>query len=99
MTWSSSTTSKPCRSDGGSSASKKTALIAISMGDPAGIGAEVILKAAGAFATRRGAPTMVVIGDLAAMRAAAERLGGSLRNLTNGLPARRRNRAPTDWRY
>ncbi|HEY1852471.1 MAG TPA: 4-hydroxythreonine-4-phosphate dehydrogenase PdxA [Candidatus Binataceae bacterium] len=58
--------------------SKKTAIIAISMGDPAGIGAEVILKAAGAFATRRGAPTMVVVGDLAAMRAAAERLGGSL---------------------
>jgi 4-hydroxythreonine-4-phosphate dehydrogenase len=47
--------------------------LAISMGDPAGIGPEVILKAAAALAGRRGAPSIVVIGDLAAMRAAAER--------------------------
>jgi 4-phospho-D-threonate 3-dehydrogenase / 4-phospho-D-erythronate 3-dehydrogenase len=49
--------------------------LAISMGDPAGIGPEVILKAAGALADRRAAPTIVVIGDLAAMRAEAARLG------------------------
>ncbi len=45
------------------------------MGDPAGIGAEVILKAATALRSRRGAPRLLVVGDLAAMRAAAERLG------------------------
>jgi len=47
--------------------------LAISMGDPAGIGPEVILKAAAALAGRRAAPSIIVIGDLAAMRAAAER--------------------------
>jgi 4-hydroxythreonine-4-phosphate dehydrogenase len=41
------------------------------MGDPAGIGPEVILKAAAALAGRRGAPSIIVVGDLAAMRAAA----------------------------
>jgi len=49
--------------------------LAISMGDPAGIGPEVILKAAAALAGRRAAPSIVVIGDLPAMRAAAARLG------------------------
>jgi 4-phospho-D-threonate 3-dehydrogenase / 4-phospho-D-erythronate 3-dehydrogenase len=49
--------------------------VAISMGDPAGIGAEVILKAARALRARRGAPRLLVVGDLGAMRAAAERLG------------------------
>src|SRR5260370_26249 len=49
--------------------------LAISMGDPAGIGPEVILKAAAALAGRRGAPSIVVIGDLDAMRAGAARLG------------------------
>ncbi|MGH7923698.1 MAG: 4-hydroxythreonine-4-phosphate dehydrogenase PdxA [Candidatus Binatus sp.] len=49
-------------------------LLAISMGDPAGIGPEVILKAAAALASRRGAPAIVVVGDLSAMRAAAARL-------------------------
>src|SRR5260370_41956198 len=49
--------------------------LAISMGDPAGIGPEVILKAAAALASRRAAPSIVVIGDLGAMRAAAARLG------------------------
>src|SRR6266403_5855177 len=49
--------------------------LAISMGDPAGIGPEVILKAAAALAGRRAAPSIIVIGDLAAMRAAAARLG------------------------
>src|SRR5260370_7470846 len=49
--------------------------LAISMGDPAGIGPEVILKAAAALAGRRAAPSIVVIGDLDAMRATAARLG------------------------
>ena len=53
---------------------KKFPLIAISMGDPAGIGAEVILKAAEAVAARRKGPALVVIGDLDAMRATAQRL-------------------------
>src|SRR5216683_1267511 len=47
--------------------------LAISMGDPAGIGPEVIVKAAAALAGRRAAPSIIVIGDLAAMRAAAAR--------------------------
>jgi 4-hydroxythreonine-4-phosphate dehydrogenase len=54
---------------------KKIVLIAVSMGDPAGIGAEVILKAAAAIRGRRNAPSLLVIGDLEAMRATAERLG------------------------
>jgi 4-hydroxythreonine-4-phosphate dehydrogenase len=58
-------------------AARKTPLIAVSMGDPAGIGAEVILKAATALARRRDRPTIVVVGDLGAMRAAADRLGES----------------------
>jgi 4-hydroxythreonine-4-phosphate dehydrogenase len=49
--------------------------LAISMGDPAGVGPEVILKAAAALSNRRAAPSLVVVGDLAAMRAAAARLG------------------------
>jgi 4-hydroxythreonine-4-phosphate dehydrogenase len=54
---------------------KKTApTIAITMGDPAGIGPEVILKAAAAIGRRRGAPSIIVIGDLGAMQAAASRL-------------------------
>jgi len=48
--------------------------LAISMGDPAGVGPEVILKAAAALASRRGAPSIAVVGDLSAMRAAAARL-------------------------
>ena len=55
---------------------KKKPLIAISMGDPAGIGAEIIVKAARALANRRTAPALVVVGDLEALRAAASRLGG-----------------------
>jgi 4-hydroxythreonine-4-phosphate dehydrogenase len=46
------------------------------MGDPAGIGPEVILKAAAAMDKGRGAPAIAVIGDLGAMRAAAGRLRG-----------------------
>ncbi|HVB82945.1 MAG TPA: 4-hydroxythreonine-4-phosphate dehydrogenase PdxA [Candidatus Binataceae bacterium] len=51
------------------------ALLAVSMGDPAGVGPEVILKAAAAMAARRGAPALVVIGDAGVMRQAARRLG------------------------
>lgn len=51
------------------------ALLAISMGDPAGVGPEVILKAAGALGSRRGGRGLVVIGDMEAMRRAARRLG------------------------
>ncbi len=57
---------------------KKTPLIAVSMGDPAGIGPEVILKAAAAFAIRRDRPALVVIGDLEAMGASAKRLGSQV---------------------
>ena len=53
---------------------KSTPLLAISMGDPAGVGPEVILKAAAGLAGRRGAASIVVVGDLGAMRAAATRL-------------------------
>jgi 4-phospho-D-threonate 3-dehydrogenase / 4-phospho-D-erythronate 3-dehydrogenase len=55
---------------------KTPPLLAISMGDPAGVGPEVILKAGAALARRRGAPSIAVIGDLSAMRAAAARLRG-----------------------
>ena len=53
---------------------KTPPLLAISMGDPAGVGPEVILKAAAALASRRSAPSIAVVGDLSAMRAAAARL-------------------------
>jgi 4-hydroxythreonine-4-phosphate dehydrogenase len=53
----------------------KIPLIAVSMGDPAGIGAEVILKAAKDLDGHRKAPALVVIGDLEALRAIAKRLG------------------------
>ncbi len=55
---------------------KTPGLLAISMGDPAGVGPEVILKAAAAMAGRRRAPSIAVVGDLSAMRAAAARLRG-----------------------
>jgi 4-hydroxythreonine-4-phosphate dehydrogenase len=54
---------------------KKLPLIALSMGDPAGIGAEVILKAATALASRRKPPALVVIGDVDALRANARAIG------------------------
>ncbi len=68
------------------SSKKSTPTIAISMGDPAGIGAEVILKAAAAIGRRRGAPAIIVIGDLGAMRAAAARLKnvGTVREWNRG---------------
>src|ERR1700687_3346137 len=57
---------------------KKIRLIAISMGDPAGIGPEVILKAAAQLARRRGEPMLAVIGDIGAMRETARRLGAEV---------------------
>jgi 4-hydroxythreonine-4-phosphate dehydrogenase len=60
------------------------ALLVVSMGDPAGVGPEVILKAAVAMASRRGSPAILVAGDLGAMREAAGRL--------RGVPA------PRQWR-
>ena len=47
------------------------------MGDPAGIGPEVVLKSVAAFARRGDAPEFVVIGDLAAMREAAAQIDES----------------------
>jgi 4-hydroxythreonine-4-phosphate dehydrogenase len=59
------------------SASARNALpIAISMGDPAGVGPEVILKAAASWAGKHGAPRLLVVGDLGVMRAAAQTLKG-----------------------
>jgi len=70
---------------------KASALIAISMGDPAGIGPEVILKSAQRLARRRDAPGLVVVGDLAAMAEAARRLriGIESRRWHRGDPAPR----------
>jgi 4-hydroxythreonine-4-phosphate dehydrogenase len=48
------------------------------MGDPAGIGPEVILKAAASWTGKPGAPRLVVVGDLGMMRAAAQTLKGSV---------------------
>jgi 4-phospho-D-threonate 3-dehydrogenase / 4-phospho-D-erythronate 3-dehydrogenase len=52
----------------------KAPLVALSMGDPAGVGREIILKAAAALARKRSGPALVVLGDLAALRAAAREL-------------------------
>jgi 4-hydroxythreonine-4-phosphate dehydrogenase len=54
----------------------KTPLIAVSMGDPAGIGPEVVVKAAAAIMRRPNPPAIVVLGDLGAIRATAARLNG-----------------------
>jgi 4-hydroxythreonine-4-phosphate dehydrogenase len=51
-------------------------LVALTMGDPAGIGPEVILKAATSLGPRRGAPALVVLGDLGVMRETAKRVRG-----------------------
>jgi 4-phospho-D-threonate 3-dehydrogenase / 4-phospho-D-erythronate 3-dehydrogenase len=56
---------------------RKMPLLAISMGDPAGIGPEVVLKSVASVAKRGGAPEFVVIGDLEAMREAADRIADS----------------------
>lgn len=55
---------------------KARALLAISMGDPAGIGPEITLKAAAEISRRRNAPALVVIGDLQLMAATARRIKG-----------------------
>ncbi len=49
-------------------------LIAISMGDPAGVGPEVVLKAVASIARARHPPRVVVIGDLNVMAETARRL-------------------------
>ena len=51
---------------------RKTPLLAISMGDPAGIGPEVVLKSVASFAKRGDLPEFVVVGDLGVMRETAE---------------------------
>src|ERR1700686_2832528 len=57
---------------------RKIPLVALSLGDPAGIGPEVILKAAAQLARRRGAPMLAVIGDIGSMRETARRRGGAV---------------------
>ncbi len=55
----------------------KRPLLAITMGDPAGIGPEVVLKAVASVAKRGDSPEFVVIGDLEAMRDAADNIAGA----------------------
>jgi 4-phospho-D-threonate 3-dehydrogenase / 4-phospho-D-erythronate 3-dehydrogenase len=70
----------------------KTPLIAITMGDPAGIGPEVVLKAAVAERQRPNPPAIVVIGDLEAIRSAAPRLNGEMPILQEWSPQIRAKR-------
>ncbi len=56
-------------------AKQKLRPLAISMGDPAGVGAEVILKAAAKTSSERNRPTLVVVGDFAVMDGRTRRLG------------------------
>ncbi|MGH7815281.1 MAG: 4-hydroxythreonine-4-phosphate dehydrogenase PdxA [Candidatus Binataceae bacterium] len=56
---------------------KMPPILAVSMGDPAGIGPEAVLKAAGAIAKRRTAPSIIVVGDFGVMRTAADTLRGA----------------------
>jgi 4-hydroxythreonine-4-phosphate dehydrogenase len=53
---------------------RKTPLLGISMGDPSGIGPEVVLKSVASFAQRGDGPEFVIIGDLAAMRGATNHI-------------------------
>lgn len=53
---------------------RKTPRIAISMGDPAGIGPEVTLKSVGSMRGRADPPDFIVIGDLEVMRDIADRI-------------------------
>ena len=69
--WSSSTTWRRCTKV---PRKHKTPLLAISMGDPAGIGPEVALKSVASFRQRGDAPEFVVIGDLETMRETADRI-------------------------
>jgi 4-phospho-D-threonate 3-dehydrogenase / 4-phospho-D-erythronate 3-dehydrogenase len=66
------------------------------MGDPAGIGPEVVLKAASVIAQRPNPPMIMVLGDLDALRAAATRLNDNtlmLQEWDRGMRARRGNHA------
>ncbi len=58
---------------------KAPPVLAVSMGDPAGIGPEVIVRSAASIANQSAAPSLVVIGDLEVMREAAERVNNSPR--------------------
>ncbi len=78
---------------------KTPPIVAISMGDPAGVGREVILKAAAALASRRGAPSIVVVGDLSAMRAAAARIRDVPAPIASGILVSRRFASPKDSAY
>jgi 4-hydroxythreonine-4-phosphate dehydrogenase len=49
--------------------------LAVSMGDPAGVGPEVILKACALVARQDTCPQLVIVGDFGAMRATAKKLG------------------------
>src|SRR5580704_1656735 len=75
MTW------RPCirvsRTNHHMTRKRKTPLLAISMGDPAGIGPEVVLKSLASVARDSDAPEFVVIGDLDAMRETQHRIGGA----------------------
>ena len=66
----------------------RTPLVAISMGDPAGIGAEVILKAARMIGQAEA--RLLVIGDRDAMEAAAGRLGADAPRLRAWREGQRR---------
>jgi 4-hydroxythreonine-4-phosphate dehydrogenase len=54
---------------------RKTRTLAISMGDPAGIGTEIILKAVAASGDNGARRRLIIVGDLGAMRDAARKLG------------------------
>jgi len=56
---------------------RKTPLLAISMGDPAGIGPEVVLKSIASFAKRNDRPDFLAIGDLGALREAANKIAAA----------------------
>jgi len=63
---------------------KKARPLVISMGDPAGIGAEIIMKAAAELAQIGASSNLLVIGDVAVMCAAADRIGSVLTGKPGG---------------
>jgi 4-hydroxythreonine-4-phosphate dehydrogenase len=66
------------------------------MGDPAGIGPEVVLKAVDVIAQRPNPPAVVILGDLEAICAAATTLKGDAptpQEWRPGMPAKRSDRA------
>ena len=76
--------------------SGNTPLIAVSMGDPAGIGPEVVLKAAATIARRPSPPVIIILGDLDAILSAAARLNGDVpmpQEWRPGMRAKRSGRA------